>query len=182
MAIAVAIVLLLLSIPVFRAPYYINLKRLMNLLVIGGGIAVILLVALLSPLRNSLIDLTFNKSSSGSYINRLAADGYALVLFIRTHGIGVGFGSNRPSSILTSLLSTVGAPGFILFFGAYFNILSNAKRHSGWLIWAGLALLVNLVSSGPDYDDPWLWCVLALAVRLGNVGAEPLSSSLAAPI
>lgn len=172
LAVSVTVFLLLLFTPVYRAPYFINLKRLSNLFLICCLIFGILAVVSLSPLRDSLIELTFNKSESGSYLHRIAADGYAFIIFTKTYGLGVGLGSNRPSSLITSLLSTIGIPGFFLFFGTYFTIISNAKRHSPWLLWAGLALILNQVSSGPDYDAPWLWCLLAVAVRLGGMDSR----------
>jgi len=120
-----------------------------------------------SPLRDSLIEMTLQKQESGSFINRLAADAYALNLFVMTKGIGVGMGSNRPSSLITSLLSTVGLLGLIVFLLAYFKLLSNAARNHPELLWAGLAFFLCLATSGPDYDQPWIWVLLAFAVQMG---------------
>ncbi|HWA96167.1 MAG TPA: hypothetical protein VG844_16325 [Terracidiphilus sp.] len=188
LAVSIAILMLVLSTPVFRRPYFVNLRQLLNIFLVISVICAIAAIALFSPLRQSLIDLTLNKSESGSYLHRIAADGYALSIFVRTHGLGVGLGSNRPSSLITSLLSTIGIPGFILFFGAYFAVLRNARVRNPWLIWAGIALIIDMISSGPDYDAPWLWCVLAIAVRIGCTtdggskdGGLPASTSRSLP-
>lgn len=171
LAVAVTVIILLLSTPVFRPPY-INLKRVANLFLILASLCGIVAIVLFTSLRDSLIDVTFNKSESGSFLHRLTADAFALTLFVRTYGLGVGVGSNRPSSIVTSLLSTVGIVGCILFFGAYILLLSNAKRKNPWLLWAGLGFILTQISSGPDFDSPWLWSLLAIAVRMGAPDPE----------
>lgn len=168
-AIAVVIGLLCLWHPIFRFPFYINLVRLRRvalLLVLG---ALVLALAIFSPLRDSLIMVTLQKQESGSFVNRLASDAYALNLFVMTKGIGVGMGSNRPSSLITSLLSTVGWVGLIVFLLAYFKLLSNVARNRPDLLWAGLSLFLCIAIAGPDYDTPWIWVFLAFAVQMGSI-------------
>jgi len=164
---AITAVIMFLSLwhPVFRLPFYINMLRLRRvglLLVLGG---VLLGVVIFSPLRDSLIEVTLQKQESGSFVNRLASDAYALNLFVMTKGIGVGMGSNRPSTLITSLLSTVGLLGLVVFLMAYFKLLSNAARKHPDLLWAGLGYFLFLVLSGPDYDAPWVWLFLAYVVQ-----------------
>jgi hypothetical protein len=168
-AITVVIVLLSFWHPVFRLPFYINVLRLRRvglLLVLGG---VLLGLVIFSPLRNSLIEVTLQKQESGSFINRIASDAYALDLFVMTKGVGVGMGSNRPSSLITSLLSTVGLLGLVVFLMAYFKLLSNAARKHPDLLWAGLGFFLFLVLSGPDYDNPWVWVFLAYVVQTAQL-------------
>ena len=54
---------------------------------------------------------TLDKGQSASYDDRTQADQDSLAMAAQTYGLGVGFGSNRPSSLVPSLLSNVGVPG-----------------------------------------------------------------------
>ena len=178
-AVSIMIALLLVSHPIFRFPFYINLVRLKRVLLLLVLAVALLAIAIFSPLRESLIQMTLQKQETGSFVNRLAADAYALNLFVMTKGIGVGMGSNRPSSLITSLLSTVGLLGLIVFLFAYFNLLYNAARNHPELLWAGVAFFLCLATSGPDYDQPWIWVFLAFAVqaRHGLVSREQASAT-----
>jgi hypothetical protein len=165
--IGITLIILLLRHPLFRFPFHVNLIRLKRIALLAIIVIVILGAVIFSPLRESLIDLTLNKHEGGSFVNRVASDVYALNLFVTTRGIGVGMGSNRPSSLITSLLSTVGIIGLVLFLLTYFKLLSNAALNHPELQWAGLAYFLCLATSGPDYDAPWIWVFLAFAVRMG---------------
>jgi uncharacterized membrane protein YbaN (DUF454 family) len=165
---------LLIAHPVFRFPYHLNaiyLKR--SILLIVAGAAALALVAF-SPLRDSLISATLEKGESSSFVNRLASDQYAMELFSVTKGIGVGMGSNRPSSLITSLLSTVGLAGFAVFLLAYSGLLANSTRENSWLRWVGCALFLDMALGGPDYTMPWVWVILAFAVQMGRLSDDKL--------
>lgn len=166
-AFAIVFVLLLVTNKAFRFPYYLNLKIFQRtiFLVLIGAIAVG--AAILSPLRSSIEDVTVNKSETSSYVNRLAADAYALQLVGVTKGLGVGMGSNRPSSIFPSLLSTVGIAGLLVFVVMYYQFTRNAEGDRQWLRWACLALIIDMALGLPDYTAPWPWVMLALTVQAG---------------
>jgi hypothetical protein len=167
-AIAIVLFFIVLWHPIFRFPFHVNLvqlKRVIILAVVGGAIVA---AVIFSPLRDSLIEMTIRKQESGSFVNRIASDVYALHLFVETNGIGVGMGSNRPSSLLTSLLSTVGVLGLVVFLFMYFKLLSNAASKHSELQWAGLAYFLCLASSGPDYDTAWIWVFLAFTVLVSH--------------
>jgi hypothetical protein len=172
-ALTLALFLLLMTQPMFRFPYYVKVAnaRRVGLLV---AIAVVLVTtAILSPLRDSLIDMTLNKHETDSFVSRLAADAYSLDLFVLTRGIGVGMGSNRPSSLIPSLLSTVGAVGFVAFLITFYKLMSNLRPSHSWLRWAGLGYFFSLVTSGPDYEAPWVWVLLAYVVYIGCASGSP---------
>lgn len=174
-------VALLLSLPIFRFPWHINavlLRRVSTLLLLT---CVATACVVLSPLRDSMLAMTVNKQDTASFVNRVAADAYAIDLLIKTHGIGVGMGSNRPSSLIPSLLSTVGIVGLVVFLVAYFQLLSNAVPHLPDLRWAGIAYFLSLVTSGPDYETPWLWVLLAIVVHTSHsTMGESVSSNVPA--
>ena len=166
-AIGLVLTLLIVWQPFSRFPY-INTVRLTRAVLLAGIVSVVLAVVLFSSLRDSLIGMTVDKGDTASFVNRTASDMYAIDLFVRTHGIGVGMGSNRPSSLITSLLSTVGILGFVTFLFAYFKLLSNAApAHRAWQ-WVGLTYFLALSTSGPDYDAPLIWIILAVAVQMGR--------------
>ena len=108
---------------------------------------------------------TINKNETGSYLHRTAADLYALWLAGDSHWVGVGLGSNRPSSLVPSLLSTLGLTGALLFFVLLVKIARNAEGEYGWLRWSILALVIDCAFAVPDINLPTLWMALALAVH-----------------
>ena len=163
-ALAIMILLLLVAQPAFRFPFFIKVAIVRRIGILTAIAFLVVGAVVASPLRASLIDITVNKQETDSFVNRLASDAYALNIFVMTKGIGVGMGSNRPSSLITSLLSTVGLLGLMVFLMAYFKILSNVRTSHAWLYWSALAYFVCLVTSGPDYDGPWLWVLLAYIV------------------
>ena len=168
-AIGLIVVLLLIAHPIWRFPFYINLLMLRRCALLIGMAALALVIVVLSPLRDSLTSATAGKQEGASFVNRTASDVYALELLIKTKGLGVGMGSNRPSSLLTSLLSTVGVIGFAAFLLAYFKLLANASQENAWLRWAGFALFLDIAFSDPDFTAPWIWVFLAFAVQAGRL-------------
>jgi hypothetical protein len=175
-AVAITAIILVLSRPVFRFPWYVRLNRLKNLLwlVVLGAAAVLVIVA--SPLRDSILAQTVDKSDTVSFIARTTRDLFSLQLALDTHGLGVGLGSNRPSSLLASLVSNVGVLGLVVFLVMYIRILMNPQGENAWVRWASLALFIDMVLADPDINTPFFWVVLALAVRLRS-GAPQESAS-----
>jgi len=154
--------------PMFRFPWFIKTTRLKR---VSGLLLVVTLVALTvlaSPLRKSLLSQTVDKSDSTSFVNRTTRDLNALQITSETHGFGVGLGSERPSSLVTTLLSNVGIIGFLVFTLMYIRLLSNATGENAWLRWAGYATLIDMACAGPSITAPAMWIMLALAVRLGS--------------
>lgn len=127
-----------------------------------------LLVASSSRLQTVLVEAVLQKGDSTSLMVRATADRDALALFLKTFGVGVGLGSNRPSSFLTSLLSNVGIIGTVLFFGAVALLAYAASAVARTdprippALWGlGIVLVGKLVSS-PDLSTPILWVLIAL--------------------
>ena len=127
---------------------------------------------LASGYRETLISLTVSKSGSGSFINRTAADLYALQLLAMTHWIGVGLGSNRASSLVTSLLSNVGIAGVLCFTIFLWRLFRSLATEYAWLARSAFALLVNMFIGVPDVTMPLLWIPILTAVQLNAGGVS----------
>lgn len=111
----------------------------------------------------NIVDIyLINKSESMSFTSRTIADMHAIKLFIDTYGLGVGLGSNRPSSLLPYLLSQVGFIGTIMFFLFIYNIIKfsyNALKNSNYFEYFFLlpSILISQLIAYPDITNPTLW-------------------------
>jgi hypothetical protein len=151
----------------FRFPWYINrsqTKRILWILFLFLAPLAIALV-LSSGYREVLTSVTVSKGESGSFINRTAADLYSLQLLLQTYGLGVGLGSNRSSSLLTTLISNVGVAGLLAFLVFYFKLFANLPEEYAWFKWAGFALFANMCMGIADITMPLLWCPILLAIQ-----------------
>lgn len=169
---ALCLVTLVLSIRYFpfRFPWYINVsrtKRLLSLALLTGTPLVLAIIGF-SSYRESLMTNTVSKGESGSFLNRIAADLHAVQVVIQTHGIGVGLGSNRASSLLLSLLSNVGILGVLVFAGFVVKLVAGLPREYAWLGWALFAVVLNMCIAVPDVTTPTLWISLMLAMQFSS--------------
>lgn len=156
----------------FRFPWYINIRRTKRLVWVLFLVVMPVALALLasSVYREALITNTLSKTDSGSFINRTASDLYALQLLVKTHWIGVGLGSNRASSLLTTLLSNVGVAGALAFGVFYIKLFAHLPKEYAWLRWASFALLLNMCIAIPDSTIPTLWILIVLAIQFNQDG------------
>lgn len=167
-AVALGILLLILSKPIFRPPWYLHIGRLKSLFLMLLIVGLVGITVTFSPIGSSILEHTLSKQESLSYVNRIAADQYALELVKQTHGFGVGLGSNRPSSLATSLLSNVGVLGLVVFVVMCVRLLSNVSGEHAWIRWAACAVLIDMLMGGPDITAPVLWVLLAMSIWLGT--------------
>ncbi|GAB3196492.1 hypothetical protein GCM10027261_19330 [Geodermatophilus arenarius] len=118
-----------------------------------------------------------DKVTSSSYAERSNADSESYRVLLDTFGLGTGLGSNRGSSFISTLLSTVGVVGALLFASAVVVLVRRSwpARHSRPAAWALITLLLCKVVSGPDLSDSGgvLWLSLGVlahaALRLETV-------------
>jgi hypothetical protein len=164
-AIALGSVLVLLSYPVIRFPYYLKLSRLRRSATLLGAAALGPLALVIPSLRSTLMQQLLNKQSSISFVSRTAADLYAFQLLVKTHGVGVGLGSNRPSSLLATIASNMGIAGIALFVIMIVRLSQNEAGEYYWLKWSVLGLILDMAFGVPDLNFPLLWILLALAAR-----------------
>ena len=115
------------------------------------------------------------KSGSDSYSQRSGVDAFSLQVVLRSLGVGVGLGSNRPSSFALMLLSNVGVVGSVLFVAAVVVVVRHALRcgGAGPTIWVLAAILTAKLVSGPDLADPSGLLYLSLGALAGVARAAP---------
>lgn len=169
-AVCLTLVALLICYPPFRAPWYINLNQAKRiiwiLLVIVAPLVFVLIFS--SGFRAVLTAVTISKGGSGSFVNRTASDLYSMQLLFQTYGIGVGLGSNRTSSLLSTSLSNVGILGTLAFIIFCFKMVAGLRDEYGWLKWALLAFFLNMAISVPDMTAPLFWCPILLALQFSS--------------
>lgn len=165
LAVIIVFAIMLLSYPIVRLPWFIRIAKLkrISVFIICAGVLALLLI--IPSFRTMLLAQTLEKGGSDSAFVRLGADLFALNLTLQTHGLGVGLGSNRPSSFVASLLSQVGVVGFALFVSAASCTLWPLRKEHRWIGVAALGLLLSMAFGLPDLSFPFLWTLLALAAQ-----------------
>jgi hypothetical protein len=164
-AVLVVFAVLVLANPVVRLPWFIRISRLKRLSVFFVAAACMTLFLIIPTFRTLLLSQTLEKGGSDSALVRFGADAFAFNLVLQTHGLGVGLGSNRPSSFLASLLSQVGVIGFVLFICAAWTTLWPLPKQDRWIGMAALGLLLSMAFGLPDLSFPYLWILFALAAQ-----------------
>jgi hypothetical protein len=102
-----------------------------------AGLTLLLLVtfapAMLDPIYAMIDEIIFNKSESGSYIERNMWTSVGMEAFLATDGIGVGLGSARTSNWFVAILSNTGVIGATLlaaFFVRIFFLRAPCDHHA----------------------------------------------------
>ncbi len=140
------------------------------------GLAALAAVFVISPkLSQAAVATSVEKVQGLSFMFRIAADFQALSVVRNTFGLGAGLGSNRPSSLVTSLLSNVGILGtflFALIIYAIFKLFPGKSAppsvQLGFFSMAGL--LLGQMSSLPEITLPMTWALILVVMVQLNVG------------
>jgi hypothetical protein len=107
------------------------------LIIVGGMTVFTASVVQPSILTNAqvVLDTTLNKQESSSYQDRTGADLDSIAALGDSYGLGVGWGSNRSSSLLPGLLASLGIPGMaaLIWFGARLSRRVSRARQSASL-------------------------------------------------
>ena len=155
------------------------------------SIVVIAVLSVVPPLRQGILEMTVNKTESLSFFYRISADVYAIDLLFHTYGLGTGLGSNRSSSLVPDLLSTIGIIGTLLFaifivrlFGQLSNVSSRPEGGPFTMVaWMLVGLVIAQCVGIADLNWPPLWAVLIaaagiLACRSSNADKGQRASSI----
>jgi len=107
-----------------------------------------------------------------SIAGRSSADATSLQVFLDSGGFGVGLGSNRSSSMLLLLLSTVGIVGTLIFFLLMGRAISDGLRDRSRLpfVAALIAILSASLASLPDLVSPMTWLLVGFCWNSGQRG------------
>lgn len=110
------------------------------------------------------LDIVIEKLGSDSFANRNASNANAFEVMLQSFGLGVGLGSDRPSSLFFMLISCVGVVGTLLFLRAalgylFFGLASNSVSPVAWAL---LAQLIAQLVAKPDISMPGLWLLMGI--------------------
>ena len=110
-----------------------------------------------------------NKLTSLSYVHRSLSNDISFKILLDSYGLGVGLGSNRPSSFLFYLLSNIGVLGVTAFFSLMFIIGYNYYCRFRSLDNTQMAIFTSFtvylfckIVAIPDLNDPFFWMVFCL--------------------
>jgi hypothetical protein len=124
----------------------------------------------------TITNATLDKKSSSSYSDRTSTDHDSIKEMVESYGLGVGWGSNRSSSLGPGLCASVGiwgVLGLLWFAGGVVALVRAAHREAGtdksrlvmhacsaWLI----GTLTAAFLSGPSLSGPDFYLTLALLI------------------
>lgn len=144
--------------------------------VCGAGV---LILALMPSAVAAIAANSTDKSSTQSFYIRTASDLACLRYFYQTHGLGVGLGSVRGSSLLPTLIATTGV-GVLFFFWFIVKLLRQASPPLRWVFIGGLLAMIIAV---PDLSLPTLWANVLLLMPSAKLSAPKAlrATMIAAP-
>lgn len=128
------------------------------------------------------------KSDGDSFVVRFDADIESMQILWRTYGLGVGLGSNRPSSFLLFLLSNVGVLGFLFFTLFIISLAHSALKNTAqsdepvlhnWVsaaVWGLCSMLLAKTIAQPDLSFSSLWIWIFLLASMASFQPHPIST------
>lgn len=148
-------------------------------LVIFGGLALPMVGTFVPRIYRDIgevADATFNKQDSVSYDERVGVDRASLQAMMDTYGIGVGWGSNRSSSLMPGLLGALGIPGVLMMLWFILRV-AGAVRTARRIGCSGeqsmvidacvgglVGFLLSALLSGPTITSTAFFLLLALLI------------------
>jgi hypothetical protein len=154
------------------------------------GIFLVLMLWLGSDQIRELINVVLLQKSDGdSFVVRFNADLQSVQILWSTYGLGVGLGSNRPSSFLLFLLSNVGILGSLFFTLFIISLAHLALRNTAqsdqavlhnWAIaavWGLCSLLLAKMIAQPDlsFSSLWIWIFLLASMATIQTQSDSIS-------
>ncbi|CAN5346505.1 hypothetical protein BH09ACT5_BH09ACT5_20320 [soil metagenome] len=146
--------------------------------VIGGIVLAGVALAQVPVIVQLTVGSAASKADSESFVARTASNARSWQIFLESAGLGIGLGSNRPSSLALLVLSCLGVIGFGLLTALVVIALRRALAHrpvepAGWAL-AGV--LVAAVVAVPDLSTPAIWiglaaCLYSASGTSGSQGA-----------
>lgn len=144
---------------------------------------IVLVTLRLKPeLFQAFLSVTSGKTETNSFLGRLISDAYGLDIFKETWGIGVGLGSSRSSSLISTLLSCLGIVG-AYFLVKTFNRMrklfpgQSASPSLQLTCWALMGILLAGAIGFPDINRPPLWALVIIVASQLAVHANVVSAA-----
>lgn len=152
----------------FGCMLFLIAKRNFRFLVVFGTFACVLyVVTSFMGIGDSLYQMTFEKTKSGSMEARSAIMYSGWILFKDTYGFGCGLGSSTASSLLFTLLGQVGFVGLFLFFGWLLMVFRFQKIYIRPMAFFPIVvILFGMVASVGYLSYPILWLQLIICTTL----------------
>lgn len=160
-----------------------RLRASVGLLLCGLAVVVLLFVVLtpvLSPrvwhITQQIVTATLSKQGTSSYNDRTSTDRDSLHAAVESYGLGVGWGSNRSSSLIPGLLAALGLPGVILLTWFTVNVIRHVRRahrratapEDRMVMHAAVGGILGTLSAGvlstPSIISPDFYLLLALLI------------------
>jgi hypothetical protein len=149
--------------------------------IVGSAAALAIGLTQLPLLYQLTVGTASNKSDSLSFAARTASNLRAWHIFLESCGLGVGLGSNRPSSLFFLVLSCLGVVGVGLLAALVFLAFARGLKARSPAAWALAGVIVAAVIAVPDLSMPVIWIGLAACLvparRLRQSEPESLSAS-----
>ncbi|RAZ30716.1 hypothetical protein [Microbacterium sp. SMR1] len=131
--------------------------------------AIVAVAAISLPLLNYVLGTVDGKVGGASWVNRNASNLHGLQLVWETSLLGVGLGSNRASSLLVLLLSTIGVIGTACFVIISVRAVRNSIDDARFPATVALvAFLCAAFVSLADFAAPYMWLMLAVCLPTQN--------------
>ncbi|CAI2410656.1 hypothetical protein [Serratia proteamaculans] len=114
---------------------------------------------------DTLLSLYDDKMSSDSGMIRSWSNYLSLSALYDSYFLGLGLGSNRASSLLLTILTSVGVIGFVLFVVVIYFLMkpllkNRNEPNSLFFLTLFLGFILGAVFSVPDISSPSLWMFL----------------------
>jgi hypothetical protein len=149
--------------------------------IVGSAAAFAIGLTQLPLLYKLTVGTASGKSDSLSFAARTASNLRAWHIFLESCGLGVGLGSNRPSSLFFLVLSCLGVVGVGLIAALVFLALARGLKAHSPATWGLAGVIVAAVIAVPDLSMPVIWIGLAACLfpdrRLGRSEPEGPSAS-----
>lgn len=167
-------------------PWSLSARKQLALIAVALAMASLVLGAMVFVPRvaakagNILALMTFEKSSSGSGLQRAFWAKQGIDVFFKSYGLGIGAGSFRSSSLLTAILGSMGVIGITAFFahllhavkpfrGGSSNLrLPDVDRAVGAAASAtAFLMLIPAMVGSPSPDPGLMWAAMSgIAIAL----------------
>jgi hypothetical protein len=144
------------------------------------GVGALIWASGILELVNAVMDkVVVTKLASESAARRLGGDAHAIDVFLSTFGLGTGWGSNRASSQLLRVASTVGIAGLVILFVFVLGLLRRHRTGRAAIVdrgrqdallaahgWAVLGMFLAALVAAGDPNALGFWIGLAIYTAL----------------